>query len=198
MSHDLTLTITKRDLTNLLAHASKDATRQHLYGVHVDLGTGVLAATDGHRLAVYGRSSLVAPFPAPESGSVVSRTSIEQTLKLATSRAPIVFSRDEEGVVIATVQGVLQTLPMARAAGVQFPPFDKVVPGHYGEDLDSSRRGCPVLGIHAAYLSDAGKYCAGDDHHGNVLVQWPRAPLEPVIVRSSDRTRLVVVMPVQV
>jgi hypothetical protein len=114
-------TLTYHELRCLIAHASKDETRQHISGVYFDSKKGVVASTDGHRLALrvsdpYGTTPALFP---------LSQMALVLRCMAATDAVEVT---EEEATVCDRNSIPLVTIPL-KASGEQFPPYHTVVPG---------------------------------------------------------------------
>lgn len=149
--------LTKKICKALLDHASTDDTRPHLHGIAVGTSGAMLAATDGHRLALHwaegedvaSQATIGAWLDdvsrAGDSRDFVSvpRALWEQAIALCGSKA----SKRGEDAIVVTWDAPTQTvtiavervdgLPVAplvadcsRQAG-KFPPIWQVVPKHW-------------------------------------------------------------------
>ncbi len=149
---------TKAEVKALAAHASTDATRQHLNAVLVDFAAGAAVTTDGHRLA---KCNSAQPFPDAEpclipldaweragklcrkacQGVIVVREG--QTARLvAVDQAPA--ARDSAASFAAELaKGEPIPLPFVlgtvecRQPDAVFPPYGQVIPGLEAQGADT-------------------------------------------------------------
>ena len=111
-------------LAALVTHCSTDTTRPHMAAVHVEWTEGgtVLAATDGHRLAVVRRG-------AATGKTVAERLYPADQVKLAAQAAGRKgLVRLDESAIVAEAQGKPGMPFVLRRLDDIFPPWRNVVP----------------------------------------------------------------------
>ena len=150
--------LTKKVCKALLDHASDDDTRPHLHGIAVGTSSAMLAATDGHRLALHWgegedvstQATIEAWLDDVSRGGddrdfvTVSRTLWEQAIALCGSKAS---KRSGEDAIVVTWDASAQTVTIAveRVDGLpvaplvadcgptspRFPAIWQVIPKHW-------------------------------------------------------------------
>lgn len=203
--------ISKQTAKALVAHASTDTTRPHLHGLGYCPRAGLVAATDGHRLALYWEAD--APFRAwleSTEGhdaldfSIVSRAAVDQSLGLCTSKRSRDYGDDElelaageEGrVSVQAIRGDgLPTTPIAppHPPGRAFPPVWHSVPRHWrpgrlDESEDPRETVCSLWGLHADYLADVAmltRSTAQIKSANRVSISPPSGPLDATVLEGT-------------
>lgn len=157
--------ITKPELVALLAFASKDTTRPHVWCVHFDIPNGVAAATDGHRL-VRARAAL--PCKLDAKAFSVPRDRAEQIAKALVAK-DVAEIRDGSAAICrrhAMTDALLpptQTITWNATTGQPFPPYDAVIP-----PFDRRRAGVPVE-LNPKYIADATLIAAASGAKGIII-----------------------------
>ena len=194
--------ITKLEARALLAHASKDETREHLASIHVDPARGAVVATDGHRLALCNGAEPSACFAFS-----VPREAIERAQKASKPASMVRLTLRSDGRVDVAVDLPNSTLTETIAAteandGRQFPPYQQIVP-----DRSAVQPATTALGFNAKYFGDMAlcAVAAGLDKTTGVqflgsVPQDKNPELAPMLFTSTgpEGTWSIVVMPMRI
>ena len=142
------LILSRAELRTLLAHASKDATRDALWGLCVDVGRGLVIATDGHRLALLAHEgwpkehwSIEGLADIPSASSViVPRDQLEAANKACPAKGCVALRAVDQHIVVEVHAKELPSAePMSTTRPLrvesQFPAVSQVLPPHSFETL---------------------------------------------------------------
>jgi hypothetical protein len=214
------LILSRAELRALLAHASKDQTRPHLYGLFIAVDAGFVAATDGHRLAVVRADEGVTDW-GNDKGHIIARSAIETAVKVARAKGEITFSAEPNGVTIEAWEataGIGRATYSAAWGRVEatYPPIRQVIPAYWhervetqseaqqraarGEEVQQVRESAQCWGANGKYVAEAIELvgASSDYDRGNVIISGPTTPLDPFVVHNRQSTTFVVIMPVRV
>lgn len=191
--------LNKQELTALLSHAGKDATREAVYSLAFDTEKCRVMVTDGHRLVVCQCLEIPkdSPIKAGEGKTyLLPRHVAEDVAKRLIKSEEASFRFDDatgEGIVWTTMGTSRYKLSKA-----EFPPTDQVIPKY-----DDETKSCTKIGFNPFYLADLeliGK-ATGEKMPTLTLRLGPTAT-DPglMTVRSSARDCewTVVLMPVRI
>lgn len=205
----------------LVVHASTDKTRPHLHGLGYCPRAGLVAATDGHRLALYWEAD--APFRAWLESTeghdaldflIVSRAAVDQSIALCASKRSRDYgddelelaAGDEVSVSVRAIRGDgLPTTPIAppHPPGYAFPSVWHVIPrhwrpGHLDESEDPRTTVCSLWGLHADYLADVAtltRSTAEIKSANRVSISPPSGPFDATVLEGTRVA--VVIMPMR-
>lgn len=180
-----TIILSKSELSALLAFASTDATRTHLCGVALD-PSGILFATDGHRLLAWQCPELTAHravMSREDLAKVVKAAGVKDTIQLA-------LHADHATAWIGSANFRIAF------SDLKPPPCREVIPDYSG--ITPSESG--LTGLNADYLADLAKVTkAIAGKSGGVRLHHGPDCLSPLLVTFADDDQwLAVIMPMRV
>ena len=215
---DGALILKRSELRALLAHASKDTTREALCSLLVDVERGVVVATDGHRLALLGHEDWplaswtlqdLGTIPSP-SAVIVPRAPLEAASKACPPKGCVVLRADGPRVIVEMHATDLPLgAPMSSSqplrVEVAFPAISQVMPSHAFEAVEEGKddRGCdhadaPArraarrVGYTPRYLVDALDFVGTQESWNDAAVlHTPTDPHNPLVVRMGRALALI-------
>lgn len=175
-----TIELSKSELAALLAFASADETRTHIFGVALDSVSGCIFSTDGHRLLSYA-------LPLTCKSAVMNRADLERVQKAASPKESIRLAITADG---ATAHLGRASLPV-RFTGATPPAAEQVIPQYDGHTARALS-----CGLSPAYLADlakVGKAIGGDV---GLRLQFGPTDLDPTVALfTGDDNWTAVIMP---
>lgn len=205
------MTFTRPELRALLAHASTDDTRPHLWGVAIDLTRGRAFATDGHRLCLT-QARVTPTLTTAVAACVVARDVLERAVRACGTRGRIAIRRyalteatagsssvlgagdDYVSVEVLDENDKQLVTAHARIGAAAPPQIDAIVPV---QDLKAKRTVWTTLD--ARYLADLALVAAAAETTAGVRCWAATGPLDPVLHDVDGETAYwqIVIMPVR-
>lgn len=174
------LVLSKSELAALLAFASTDETRAHIFGVALDPISGCIFSTDGHRLLSYA-------LPLTGKPAVMSRADLERVQKAAGPKEMIRLEITADGV-LAHIGAA--SLPV-RFTGATPPAAAQVIP-----EYDGSTARALSCGLSPAYLADLAKVAKAIGGDAGLRLQFGPNDLDPTLALfTGDENWSAVIMP---
>lgn len=196
-------------LEGVILTMSKDPTRPHLHGVLFVFKreTLTLVSTDGQRL-----TRVIAAYTKEEQGPNETATLLIKPADVKTLLTAVKGTKKEHsfpvfmdffprlkgkvGLEVKTLDGATYSF---QAQDETFPPYEKVIPEHRSSD----GKGCPTIGVSAAFLGDvgkAGKHLAYDKSGGlRWSVEGDRDPIRIDMTNTDTGTETtIVIMPMRI
>lgn len=178
----------KAELKALVAHSSKDETRQHVHCLAL-IGTKASAVTtDGHRLCLV-TSQLVGTFDEV----LVPRDAVDRAIKMADAKGSVVIDVETNQIVLRNAEtqptGTITFKPYDDA---KFPPYEQILPAF---PFDNAASAFVVSARYLASLLLVTEAC--ESRTDGIVCSAPSSEIDPIsfVVSGADNEWTVIIMP---